>query len=75
MIANGALAGLVAVTAPCAFVAAPSAVLIGGLAGVLVCVSVLFWERVARLAAVPGHVGLNSGVVIKHATVGAKSTA
>ena len=30
MMANGALAGLVAITAPCAFVTAPSAVLIGG---------------------------------------------
>src|SRR5439155_25790388 len=45
MLANGALAGLVAITAPCAFVTAPSAVLIGGLAGVLVCASVFFVER------------------------------
>src|SRR6266550_3802119 len=30
MLANGTLAGLVAITAPCAFVTAPSAVLIGG---------------------------------------------
>src|SRR5207247_5236575 len=30
MMANGTLAGLVAITAPCAFVTAPSAVLIGG---------------------------------------------
>ncbi len=45
MLANGALAGLVAITAPCAFVTAPSAVLIGGIAGVLVCVSVFFVER------------------------------
>src|SRR5947199_261920 len=34
MMANGTLAGLVAITAPCAFVTAPSAVLIGGIAGV-----------------------------------------
>src|SRR2546430_1521364 len=33
MMANGTLAGLVAITAPCAFVTAPSAVLIGGGAG------------------------------------------
>jgi Amt family ammonium transporter len=45
MVANGALAGLVAITAPCAFVTAPSAVLIGAIAGVLVCAAVLFIER------------------------------
>jgi ammonium transporter, Amt family len=45
MLANGVLAGLVAITAPCAFVTAPSAVLIGGVAGVLVCWSVFFVER------------------------------
>jgi Amt family ammonium transporter len=49
MIANGALAGLVAITAPCAFVTAPSAVLIGGIAGVLVCWSVFFIERTLKL--------------------------
>ncbi len=36
MAANGLLAGLVAITAPCAFVTAPSAVLIGCIAGVVV---------------------------------------
>jgi len=49
MVANGTLAGLVAITAPCAFVTAPSAVLIGGVAGVLVCVSVLFVERSLKI--------------------------
>ena len=49
MLANGTLAGLVAITAPCAFVTAPSAVLIGGVAGVLVCASVLFVERSLRI--------------------------
>ncbi|HUL71438.1 MAG TPA: ammonium transporter [Gemmatimonadales bacterium] len=49
MLANGALAGLVAITAPCAFVTAPSAVLIGGIAGVLVCWSVFFFERTAKI--------------------------
>jgi Amt family ammonium transporter len=49
MLANGALAGLVAITAPCAFVTAPSAVLIGGVAGVLVCWSVFFFERTAKI--------------------------
>ena len=49
MLANGTLAGLVAITAPCAFVTAPSAVLIGGVAGVLVCASVFFIERNLRI--------------------------
>ena len=34
--ANGMLAGLVAITAPCAFVNSLSAVIIGAIAGVLV---------------------------------------
>src|SRR5205809_5798351 len=49
MMANGTLAGLVAITAPCAFVTAPSAVLIGGVAGVLVCAAVFFIERRLRI--------------------------
>ncbi len=49
MIANGALAGLVAITAPCAFVTAPSAVLIGGIAGGLVCWAVFWVERSLKL--------------------------
>src|SRR5207249_4979509 len=49
MLANGTLAGLVAITAPCAFVTAPSAVLIGGVAGVLVCAAVLFIERSLKI--------------------------
>ena len=46
MICNGMLAGLVAITAPCAFVDTQVAILIGAVAGVLVVVSVLFWDRV-----------------------------
>jgi Amt family ammonium transporter len=42
---NGALAGLVAITSPCATVTPLSAVLIGAAAGVLVVLSVLFFER------------------------------
>jgi Amt family ammonium transporter len=49
MLANGMLAGLVAITAPCAFVTAPSAVLIGGVGGVLVCWSVIFFDRTLRI--------------------------
>ena len=49
MPANGMLADLVAITAPCAFVTALSAVIIGAIAGVLVCVSVFFIERVLKV--------------------------
>jgi Amt family ammonium transporter len=41
MSANGLLAGLVAITAPCAFVNSISAFVIGGIAGILVCLAVL----------------------------------
>jgi ammonium transporter, Amt family len=44
MLANGMLAGLVAITAPCAFVNSVSAVIIGGIAGLLVVLSVFFIE-------------------------------
>ena len=46
MILNGTLAGLVAITAPCAFVSAGSSLVIGLLAGVLVVFSVLFFDKV-----------------------------
>jgi Amt family ammonium transporter len=49
MACNGMLAGLVAITAPCAFVSPTSAVVIGVLAGVVVCMGVLFNERVAKI--------------------------
>jgi ammonium transporter, Amt family len=49
MACNGMLAGLVAITAPCAFVSPNSAVIIGILAGVLVCLGVLFNERVLKV--------------------------
>ncbi len=45
MIINGALAGLVAITAPCAFVSVPSSAIIGLIAGVLVVLSVIFFDR------------------------------
>lgn len=46
MILNGSLAGLVAITAPCAFVSVPSSLVIGLVAGGLVVLSVLFFDRV-----------------------------
>ena len=49
MIVNGLLAGLVAITAPCAFVNSVSAVLIGALAGIVVVESVLFIDRVLKI--------------------------
>jgi ammonium transporter, Amt family len=45
MMANGMLAGLVAITAPCAFVQPWAAAVIGIVAGVLVIESILFIER------------------------------
>lgn len=46
MILNGSLAGLVAITAPCAFVSVGSSVLIGAIAGIFVVVAVLFFDKV-----------------------------
>ena len=45
MILNGTLAGLVAVTAPCAFVTVPAAVTIGLVAGVIVVFAVLAFDK------------------------------
>ncbi|HYS10705.1 MAG TPA: ammonium transporter [Myxococcales bacterium] len=49
MSGNGLLAGLVAITAPSGFVSAPSAAIIGFVAGILVCVSVSFIENVLKV--------------------------
>ena len=49
MTANGTLAGLVAITAPCAFVNGISSFIIGLIAGLLVCVSVPFVENKLKL--------------------------
>ena len=49
MTANGTLAGLVAITAPCAFVDGISSFLIGLVAGLLVCASVSFVENKLKL--------------------------
>jgi Amt family ammonium transporter len=45
MILNGCLAGLVAITAPCAVVSVGAAAIIGAIAGSVVVFSVLFWDR------------------------------
>ncbi len=45
MSVNGVLAGLVAITAPCAFVDPLAAVIIGIVAGVLVCLATAWMER------------------------------
>jgi Amt family ammonium transporter len=45
MILNGTLAGLVAITAPCAFVTVPGSIGIGLVAGVLVVIAVLTFDK------------------------------
>ncbi len=45
MTLNGCLAGLVAVTAPCAYISPESALIIGGVAGVLVVLAVSFFDK------------------------------
>ena len=49
MMINGMLAGLVAITAPCAFVSVQSAALIGLIAGVLVIEAAFFIEKKLRV--------------------------
>jgi ammonium transporter, Amt family len=49
MACNGMLAGLVAITAPCAFVSPNSSIIIGIIAGFIVCLGVLFNERVLKV--------------------------
>ena len=49
MTCNGMLAGLVAITAPCAFVAPWASLVIGIIAGVLVCWSVEFFDKKAKV--------------------------
>jgi Amt family ammonium transporter len=64
MACNGMLAGLVAITAPCAFVAPWAAVLIGIIAGFLVCYGVWFFDHVA-------HVDDPCGAISVHGVCGA----
>ena len=63
MSCNGMLAGLVAITAPCAFVAPWAAVVIGMVAGILVVYSVAFWDRM--------HVDDPCGAISVHGVNGA----
>lgn len=46
MTINGCLAGLVAITASCAYVSITTSILIGAIAGVIVVFSVLFFDRI-----------------------------
>jgi Amt family ammonium transporter len=58
MSVNGMLAGLVAITAPCAFVDPTAAAIIGGVAGVLVCLATVWLEKAKiddPVGAVPVH--------------------
>ncbi|MDR3580151.1 MAG: ammonium transporter [Oryzomonas sp.] len=59
MCANGLLAGLVAITAPCAFVSTVGAVIIGLVAGVLCCLSVFFVERKLKVDDPVGAVSIH----------------
>ncbi|MFO8014515.1 MAG: ammonium transporter [Phycisphaerae bacterium] len=61
MTMNGALAGLVAITAPCAFVSVPAALAIGAVGGVIVVLGVRLLDRIGvddPVGAVPVH-GMN----------------
>jgi Amt family ammonium transporter len=66
MTLNGVLAGLVAITSPCATVTTTGAVLIGLLAGILVVFAVLFFDRI--------HVDDPVGAVSVHGVCGAFGT-
>ncbi len=63
MSCNGMLAGLVAITAGCAFVAPWASLVIGGVAGILVVYSVEFWDRM--------HVDDPCGAISVHGVNGA----
>jgi ammonium transporter, Amt family len=70
MACNGMLAGLVAITAPCAFVSPTSAFIIGILAGLVVCVGVLFNDNVTKIddpcgaISVHGFCGVLGGICL-----------
>jgi Amt family ammonium transporter len=60
MTCNGALAGLVAITAPCAFVNSITAFFIGAVGGLLVCVSVYFVEHKLKIDDPVGAVSVHA---------------
>lgn len=60
MTLNGALAGLVAITAPCDGVSPMGAIAIGAVAGVLVVLSVLFFDFVAKVDDPVGAVSVHA---------------
>jgi len=66
MTLNGVLAGLVAITSPCATVTPISSVWIGAIAGVAVVLSVLFFDRI--------HIDDPVGAVSVHGVCGALGT-
>jgi Amt family ammonium transporter len=66
MALNGALAGLVAITCPCAWVSVTSAAIIGVAAGMLVVFAVLFFDKI--------HVDDPVGAVSVHGVCGAFGT-
>jgi Amt family ammonium transporter len=59
MMANGLLAGLVAITAPCAFVSPWAAAVIGTVSGVLVIEAVFFIERRMKVDDPVGAIGVH----------------
>jgi Amt family ammonium transporter len=67
MALNGVIAGLVAITAPCAFVSGGCALWIGILAGILVVLSVVFFDQVL-------HVDDPVGAISAHAVCGTWGT-
>ncbi len=64
---NGVIAGLVAITAPCAFVSLGSAFWIGLTAGVLVVLSVVFFDKIM-------HIDDPVGAISAHGVCGAWGT-
>src|SRR5262249_50316400 len=70
MACNGMLAGLVAITAPCAFGNPTWSIVIGAMAGILVCAGVLFNERVLKVddpcgaISVHGYCGTLGGICL-----------
>ena len=60
MMLNGALAGLVAITAGCASVSPVSAIIIGFIAGIIVVLSVIFFDNVLKVDDPVGAVSVHA---------------